>query len=150
MTDSADKLDVLRKLGADHVIDYEQEDFTRRRAKYDVILDIVGKSHFSRSMRCLAAGGRYLLANHGLTVMLRGRATSWLGRHRVISRLADSSKPDIEYLAGLMAAGNLEAVIDRIYPLDDVVEAHRFIETGKRKGHVVLNVAGSAGRIDVA
>jgi len=143
--DSADKLDVLASLGADRLIDYQQEDFTERAERYDVIFDIVGKSPFSRSLRCLAPNGRYLLANHGLTPMLRGALTSRLGNKRVFSRLADPTREDLAHLSALMARGELRAVVDRRYPLEQAVDAHRYIETGQRKGHVVLTVQrGSA------
>lgn len=145
VVDSADKLDTLQLIGADHLIDYTTTDFTAHAEAqgigYDVILDIIGKSPFRRSLDCLNEGGRYLLANHGLSVMMQGRLTSMLGGHQVYSELANPQPKDLEYLAHLMEADILRAVIDRRYPLDDVVEAHRYIETGQRKGHVVLTVA---------
>lgn len=145
VVDSADKLDILQLLGADHLIDYRQGDFTEHAEAeglgYDVILDIIGKSPFQRSLDTLNAGGRYLLANHDLTVMLRGRLTSLVTEHQIYSELANTQPKDLEHLARLLGDGTIRALIDRTYPLDDVVEAHRYIETGRRKGHVVLTVA---------
>ena len=146
MVDSADKLDMLQLLGADHLIDYQQTRFWEKAESegiaWDVILDIVGTSPYTTSLACLNEGGRYLLANHGISVMLRGMLTTKVNSsYTVRSELANTQSEDLEYLAKLMEGGQIRAVIDRTYPLDEVVEAHRYIETGQRKGHVVLTVA---------
>lgn len=145
VVDSADKLDLLQLLGADHLIDYQQISFTDYAAQqgvaWDVILDIVGTSPFNRSLKCLNEGGRYLLANHGLTVMLRGMLTTKMSSsYTVRSELANTQKKDLQYLARLIEAEQIRAVIDRSYPLSEAAEAHRYIETGQRQGHVVMEV----------
>ncbi len=145
VVDSADKLDTLQLLGADHLIDYAEGDFTQHAEThglgYDVIFDIYGNSPFGRSLDTLNAGGRYLLANHGLSVMIRGRLTSMMTDNQIYSELANTQAKDLEYLGRLMESETIRSVIDRTYSLDDVVDAHRYIETGKRKGHVVLKIA---------
>jgi len=139
--DSTEKLDMLRSIGADHVIDYTNEDFTQNGEAYDVIFDVVGKSSFSRSVRALKKNGRYLLANPGLSQMFRGRWTSKTSSKKVIWGAADEKTEDLIFLKELVEAGKLKAVIDRCYPLEQAVEAHRYVETGRKKGNVVITVA---------
>ncbi len=138
--DRADKFDMLRALGADHVIDYTREDFTQSGQTYDVILDVVGKSPFSRSLRSLNQNGRYLLANPKLLQMIRGRLISATGDKKVIFGSASHSSEDLAHLGGLVAAGKLTVAIDRRYPLEQMAEAHRYVESGRKKGNVVITV----------
>ena len=138
--DSAKKLDMLRSLGADHVIDYTREDFTKRGGSYDVIFDVVGRSPFSRSVRALKQDGRYLLANPGVSHMVRGLWTSMTSSKKVIFKFADEKTEDLLYLTELIETGKLRAVIDRRYPLEQTVEAHRYIESGDKKGSVVVTM----------
>ena len=138
--DSAKKLDMLRSLGADHVIDYTREDFTKRGGSYDVIFDGVGRSPFSRRVRALKQDGRYLLANPGVSHMVRGLWTSMTSSKKVIFKFADEKTEDLLYLTELIETGKLRAVIDRRYPLEQTVEAHRYIESGDKKGSVVVTM----------
>lgn len=138
--DSAKKLDMLRSLGADHVIDYTREDFTKRGGSYDVIFDVVGRSPFSRSVRSLKQNGRYLLANPEVSHMVRGLWTSMTSSKKVIFKFADEKTEDLLYLKALIEAGKIRAVIDRRYPLGQTVEAHRYIESGDKKGSVVVTM----------
>jgi NADPH:quinone reductase-like Zn-dependent oxidoreductase len=139
--DSTGKLDMLRSIGADHVIDYTQEDFTKSGETYDVISDVVGKTSFSRSMRSLKPNGRYLLANAGLSRMVRGRWTSMTGSKKVILGAASYKPEDLIFLKELIEAGKIKPVIDRRYPLEQIAEAHRYVDTGHKKGNVVITVA---------
>jgi len=142
--DSTEKLDLLRSLGADYVIDYTQEDFTKRGETYEVIFDVVGKSSFSRSLRSLTSTGRYLLGNAGLSQQVRGRWMSRSSSKQVIlwaTRTASEYAADCQFLTELIEAGKIQAVIDRCYPLEQIAEAHRYVETGHKKGHVVISVA---------
>lgn len=139
--DSAGKLDMLRSIGADHVIDYTQEDFTKNSESYDVIFDVMGKSSFSGSVRSLKRNGRYLLGNAGLTQMVRGRWTSMSSSKKVIIGAANQKTEDLLFLKDLIEAGKIIAVIDRCYRLEDMVEAHRYVETGHKKGNVAITVA---------
>ena len=137
--DSAEKLDMLRSIGADQVIDYTQEDFTKRDEIYDVIFDVVGKISFSRSARSITQNGTYLLANP-TSQMVRGLWTRMTSSKKVIMETASATTEDLIFLGELVEAGKLKTVIDRSYPLEQIVEAHRYVETGHKKGNVVITV----------
>lgn len=139
--DSTAKLDMLRSIGADHVIDYTKEDFSRSGVTYDVIFDVVGKSPYSRSTRSLAKNGVYLLANPGLPQMLRGLWTSLTSGKKVVMGLAGESVEDLIFFRELIEAGTLKTVIDKRYPLEQMADAHRYVESGQKAGNVVINVA---------
>jgi NADPH:quinone reductase-like Zn-dependent oxidoreductase len=138
--DSTGKLDMLRSIGADQVIDYTQEDFTKSGQTYDVIFDVVGKSSFSGSIRSLKQNGRYLLANPGRSEMAQGRRTSRRSSKKVIAGNASYSPEDLIFLKELIEAGKIKSVIDRYYPLEQTAEAHRYVETGQKQGNVVITV----------
>jgi len=138
--DSAGKLDMLRSIGADHVIDYTQEDFTKSAETYDVIFDVMGKSSFSGSVSSLKQNGRYLLGNPGLTQIVRGRWTSMRSSKKVIIGAANQKNEDLFFLKALIEAGKIKSVIDRRYPLEQIAEAHRYVDTGQKKGNVVITV----------
>jgi NADPH:quinone reductase-like Zn-dependent oxidoreductase len=139
--DSTGKLDMLRLIGADQVIDYTQEDFTKNRETYDVIFDVVGKSSFTRSVRSLTLNGRYLLANPRLSQMVRGLWTSMRSSKKVIVGAASEKTEDLLILKELIEAGKIQSVIDRRYPLEHIAEAHQYVDTGHKKGNVVITVA---------
>jgi NADPH:quinone reductase-like Zn-dependent oxidoreductase len=138
--DSTGKLDMLRSIGADHVVDYKKEDFTRNGQIYDVIFDVTGKSSFSRSVRSLSKNGRYLLGNPGLSHMVRGRWVSWRSSKKVVFGASGQSMEDLLSFKELVEAGKIRSVIDRKYPLEQMVEAHRYVDTGDKKGNVVVTV----------
>lgn len=138
--DKAGKLDMLRSIGADHVIDYTKEDFTRNGQTYDVILDTFGKSPFSRSLRSLKENGTYLNANPGLFGGLWMRWFSKNGGKRVITWTAGYTVDNLNALKKLVEAGIIKPVIDRGYPLEQTAEAHRYVDTGQKKGNVVITV----------
>ena len=138
--DSTGKLDTLRSIGADHVVDYTQEDFTKNGETYNVIFDVVGRSSFSRSVRSLKQNGRYLLANPRLLPMIRGLWTSMISGKKVIFEFASYKTEDLVFLRELIEAGKMKSVIDRRYPLEQVPEAHRYVDKGNKKGNVVITV----------
>ena len=138
--DSTGKLDMLRSIGADQVIDYTQEDFTKSGETYDFILDVVSKASFSGSIRSLKRNGHYLIANPGPSQFVRGRWTSMTSSKKVIFGAAKPSTEDLVLLKELIEAGKMKSVIDRSYPLEQTPEAHRYVETGHKKGHVVITV----------
>jgi len=142
--DSTGKLDMLRSIGADEVIDYTKEDFTRSGETYHVIFDVVGKSSFSRSLRSLKPGGRYLLANPELSQMVRGLWTSMTSSKKVIFEFASDKTQDLIFLRELIEAGKIKSVIDRRYTLERTAEAHSYVETGHKSGNVVIIVEGEA------
>jgi NADPH:quinone reductase-like Zn-dependent oxidoreductase len=139
--DRREKLEMLISLGADHVIDYHREDFTQNGLSYDVIFDIVGKSPYSRSIRSLKQNGRYLIANPRPSLMTRGRWTSKMSDKQVIFELAGRKTEDLRTLVDLIEEGVLKSVIDKRFPLEQTAEAHRYVETGQKKGNVVITVA---------
>jgi NADPH:quinone reductase-like Zn-dependent oxidoreductase len=136
-------VEVVRSLGPDEVLDYEREDFTRRGRTYDVVFDAVGKHSFRRARRVLEPGGRFLETDLGFMwhVPLLALASRWLGSRRVTLPIPKYSKEDVLLLKKLMEAGTYRALIDRRYPLEEVVEATRYVETGQKTGNVVLTVA---------
>ncbi|HLA08792.1 MAG TPA: NAD(P)-dependent alcohol dehydrogenase [Anaerolineales bacterium] len=138
--DKPGKLEMLRSIGADHVIDYTQEDFTKSGQTYDVIFDAFGKSSFSGSLRSLKENGTYLNANPGLLGTVRRRWTSKRSSKRVIPWTAGYTANNLLALKELIEAGAIKAIIDRRYPLEQIAEAHRYVETGHKKGNVVITV----------
>jgi NADPH:quinone reductase-like Zn-dependent oxidoreductase len=138
--DSTGKLDMVRSIGADQVIDYTKEDFAKRGETYDVIFDVVGKSSFSGSMRSPKKDGRYLLANPGLSPIALGLWTATTSSKKVITGLTSPKTEDLIFLKELIEAGKIESVIDRRYPLERTAEAHRYVETGHKQGNVVITV----------
>lgn len=142
--DSTAKLDMLTAIGADHVIDYTQQDFTASGETYDVIFDVAGKGSFSRSIEALKPGGRYLLANPRLSYLVRGPWTSMTSSKQVISGTSSLKTEDLVYLKELIEAGKLKPVVGRTYPLEQIAEAHRYVETGQKKGNLVITVVQDA------
>lgn len=139
--DSTGKLDMLRAIGADHVIDYTQEDFTQNGQVYDVIFDVVGTISLSRSKRSIAQNGTYLLANPLGGQIVRGPWTRMTSSKKVIMQTASGTIEDLVFLRELIEAGKIRTVIDRTYPLEQIVEAHQYVETGDKKGNLVITVA---------
>ena len=142
--DSTGKLDMLRAIGADHVIDYTQEDFTRNGQTYDVLFDTVGKGSFSGNIRSLKKNGTYLCANPRPVHWVRGPWVSWTTGKKAIAGAADHKTEDLLFLKELVEAGKIKSAIDRRYPLEQIVEAHRYVETGQKKGNVVITVEHSS------
>jgi NADPH:quinone reductase-like Zn-dependent oxidoreductase len=138
--DKPGKLQMLRSIGADHLIDYTQQDFTRNGQMYDVIFDTIGGSPFPRSLRSLKENGVYLNANPGLLGAARMRWTSQKSNKRVIPWTAGYTSKNLLALKELVEAGKIKPVIDRRYPLEQVAEAHRYVETGDKKGNVVITM----------
>ena len=141
--DSTGKLDMLRSIGADQVIDYTQADFTKSGETYDVIFDVVGKSSFTRSVRSLTHNGRYLLGNSRLSQRVRGQWTSRRSSKQVIlwkARTASEYTEDFKFLTELIEAGKIQSVIDRCSPSEQTAQAHRYVDTGQKNGNVVITV----------
>jgi NADPH:quinone reductase-like Zn-dependent oxidoreductase len=142
--DSARKLEMLRSIGADHVIDYTKVDFTKSGETYDVIFDVVGKSSFSGCIRSLKEKGFYLLGNPGLSQQVRGLWTSMTSSKKVIGGTVSYKTEDLIFLRELIEAGKIRSVIDRRYPLEQTAEAHRYVDTGQKTGNVVITVERDA------
>jgi NADPH:quinone reductase-like Zn-dependent oxidoreductase len=138
--DSGEKLDMLRSIGADHVIDYKREDFTESGEVYDVIFDVVGKLSFSPNAKSIKPDGTYITANPRLPQMVQGLWTSMRSSKKVVMETASGTVEDLVFLKRLIEAGKLKAVIDRCYPLEEIAEAHRYVETGQKQGNVVITI----------
>ena len=141
--DSAAKLDMLRSLGADQVIDYAQEDFASGKT-YDAILDVVGKSSYARSVQSLKPNGFYLVANPSLSMLFRRLWTLLTSSKKVVLRSSEQSVEDLLHLKELIEEGKVRTIIDRTYPLEQTAEAHRYVETGQKQGNVVITVKSAS------
>jgi NADPH:quinone reductase-like Zn-dependent oxidoreductase len=139
--DSAPKLEMLRAIGADRVIDYAQEDFTAGPETYDVVFDVVRGTPSTRVVRSLTENGYLLMANPGFLQIVRARWAARGSRKRVSFTSSTLTGEDLAYLGGLVEAGRLRPVIDRRFPLEQMVEAHRYAESGQKLGNVVIDVA---------
>lgn len=138
--DSTEKLDMLRSIGANHVIDYTKGDYTDRGESYDLIIDVVGGSSVSRRLKLLKPDGYYFLAYAGLSHILLGLWTSLTSKKKLKIESSSQKKEDLLALKDLIEAGAVETIIDRRFPLEGVPEAHRYAETGAKKGHIVITV----------
>jgi NADPH:quinone reductase-like Zn-dependent oxidoreductase len=134
------RVEFVKALGADTVIDYTQEDFTQRGETYDLIFDILGKSSFARCQPVLNPDGVYLLASFKMKHLFQMLWTSLSGDKRVICALSMEKPEDLLVVKELVEAGKLTSVIDRRYALEETVEAHRYVEAGLKQGHVVITM----------
>ncbi|MBF8289498.1 MAG: NAD(P)-dependent alcohol dehydrogenase [Chloroflexi bacterium] len=130
---------LVRSLGADRVIDYTQADFTKRGETYEIILDAVGKLSFWRCRGSLKPGGTYV-GTDGLRNLLLAPLVRWIWKKSVTLGITRYSRQDVRFVKELIEAGRYRAVIDRRYPLEQVIEATRYVETGQKTGNVVLTV----------
>ena len=137
---STNNLALVASLGADRVIDYTREDFTARGETYDIVVDTVGKTPVARCMRILKDKGRLLAVAAGLPEMLASVWAPLTGSRRVIAGPAEERAGDIPEIAALAEAGALKPVIDRRYRFAQMPEAHAYVETGRKRGSVVVSV----------
>ena len=141
---------LVKSLGADDVVDYTKEDFSRAGRVYDMVVDTVGKAGYSRSLKCLKRGA--LLVGVGLSGglssipgdVLRQTWISITGAAKVVGGLTRPASGDLFFLKGLIEAGELRTVIDRRYSPQEIAEAYRYAEAGHKKGHVIINIAPNA------
>jgi NADPH:quinone reductase-like Zn-dependent oxidoreductase len=139
---SAANGELVRALGASHVIDYTKEDFTQNGVTYDVIVDTVGTAPFSRCQSSLKAGGRLLMVLGTLPQMLQIPWVSLTTNKKIIAGPASANAEDVRFLARLAAAGEFKPVIDRSFPFEQIVQAHRYVDTGRKKGNVIVTMEG--------
>jgi NADPH:quinone reductase-like Zn-dependent oxidoreductase len=148
---STKNLELVKSLGADKVIDYTQEDFTKSGPTYDIIFDTVGKSSFSRCKSALSQNGVYLSTVLTTAALPQALWTSIIGGKKAMIaatglRPAGERAKDLIFLRELIEAGQLKAVIDRCYPLEQTAEAHRYVDQGHKKGNVVITVDQKNGK----
>jgi NADPH:quinone reductase-like Zn-dependent oxidoreductase len=139
--DSAEKLDMLRSIGANHVIDYTKEDYTMNGGSYDLIIDVVGRDAVASRLKLLKPDGYYFLAYAGLSHILLGMWTSMTSNKKLKIQSASQRKEDLIFLKELLEVGKLKPIIDRSYPLEQTADAHQYVESGQKKGNVVITVA---------
>lgn len=132
--------DLVRALGAHQVIDYTTEDFSAHDARYDVVFDTVGKSSFHVAKRCLKSGGRYLLTLGGPSEFARDAYSRVFGDKKFIFGMSIEKRKALETISELVSCGALRPVIDCAYSLETIVEAHRYVESGRKRGNVVVRV----------
>ncbi len=140
---STSKIEFARSLGADKVIDYTKEDFTQKNEKWDIIFDIVvGKTSFSHFKKSLNPGGYYLAVAGGLNDIIQMVWTSIAGGKKVIFGGGNSSekKENLIFLKELIEDGSIKPVVDRTFKLEQIVDAHRYVETGQKKGSIAISV----------
>ncbi len=137
---STANLDLVRSIGADQAIDYTEHDFTRSGETYDVIVDTVGTAPFARSASSLSGGGRLLLVHATLSDVLLAPLQTMTSDKKVIAGPAEERTEYLHQLAELAASGKFLPVIDRSYPLERIVDAHRYAEQGRKKGSVAITV----------
>jgi len=142
--DNTEKLELMRSLGADQVIDYTKEEYINSGETYDLIIDMVGRKSVSRRLKLLKQDGIYFLAYARILDVVLSIWTSLTSSKKLIISSSKQYKEDLNILKGLIDSGELRSIIDRSFPLDQVAEAHRFVESGLKKG----NVAISIGHID--
>lgn len=135
-------IDLMASLGADNVVDYTAEDFTRTDERFDVVFDAVGKTRFVRCQPLLKPGGAYLTTDLGpraenLPLIL---LTRWIGDHRVRLPFPTDARAHVQFVQELLSSGHLRPVVDRTYPLDEIVDAYRYVESERKLGNVVVAV----------
>jgi NADPH:quinone reductase-like Zn-dependent oxidoreductase len=137
---SASNHEWVKELGADKMIDYRTEDFTKSEETYDAIFDAVGKLSLSGSMKSLKDGGVFLDAVHMMRRSVQAKFASKKDNKRILGGTATGLLEDLVFMKELVEAGELKPVIDRTYPLEEIVEATRYVETGRKKGNVVITL----------
>jgi 2-desacetyl-2-hydroxyethyl bacteriochlorophyllide A dehydrogenase len=132
--------ELVKSLGADKVIDYTKEDFTGNREQYDVVFDTLGKSPLRRTLRSVKNGGQLLLASAGMGTMVSGAFRSAFSKKKIVSGVIKETSEDMNYFKQLIEDGKLKAVIDRIYTLKQISEAHAYVDKGHKKGNVIIAI----------
>jgi len=135
-------LDIVKSMGADQVIDYTSQDYTNTKTKYDFVFDSVGKTSFGKCKPALSAEGIYISTELGknwenIFLALKGKLTK--GK-RVLFPLPTIDKSDVEFLKELVVTGKFKPLMDRVYPLHEIVDAYRYVETGQKLGNVVIQI----------
>lgn len=140
---STPRLGLVKALGADHVIDYTREDFTKGNETYDLIFDVPGKASFATCRKVLTPTGRYQAVSFKMKQVRQMLWTSRFGKQKVICALSSESLADLELIKQLVETGKLKAILDRCFPLEQTAAAHRYMEQGQRTGSVVITMAHS-------
>lgn len=140
---STAKLHMVKTLGADHVIDYTREDFTQTNKTYDIIFDTIAKTPVFRTQRLLNKAGYYAFITFGLPRLIQALGLMLITRKKVVVGVINPNAGDLIFLRDLIEAGQLKVMIDRCYPIEKAAEAHRYVESGHQRGHVVIQVVNN-------
>jgi NADPH:quinone reductase-like Zn-dependent oxidoreductase len=138
---SARNLDLARSLGAHHVLDYAAGDYLGNGKTYDLIFDTVGVTTFASSRDALSERGTYLPLNIGFTEIVQALRTAWSANKKVKHAVSANTREGLEFIVGLIEAGVLQPVIDRVYPMDQIVAAHRHVESRHKRGSVIVTLS---------
>jgi NADPH:quinone reductase-like Zn-dependent oxidoreductase len=137
---STANIEMVKSIGADHVIDYKKEDFTERDGEYDIIFDAVRKNKFANCKNALTPKGIYVTTQFGPGIMLQMRMNSNPDGKRIVGWLGETDPADLVFLTELIEVGKIRPVIDRTYPFEEFADAHRYVEKGHAKGKVVIKI----------
>ena len=140
---STPRMEFVKSLGADVVLDYTKEDFTQSGESYDLIIDILGMGSFSQCKSSLSKNGRYLYASFKMKQVFQMLWTSISGDKKVICTMAPTKAEDLIFIKELIEAGEIKSIIDKSFPLEQTAEAHRYVESGRKKGNVIITVEHS-------
>ena len=137
---STANVELMKSLGADHVIDYTREDFTRNGEKYDVVFDTIGKSPLRKALNSLSNNGHLLLASASIGTMIGGSIKSMFINKKIVSGVIKEKIEDMNFFKQEIEKGSLKAVIDRTYPLEQIAKAHAYVDKGHKKGNVIIAI----------
>ncbi|MCK8058676.1 MULTISPECIES: NAD(P)-dependent alcohol dehydrogenase [unclassified Fusibacter] len=137
---STEKIELVKSMGADKVIDYKKEDFTENGERYDVVFETVGKTDFNKNLASVKDGGYYLIGNPVFADFVNAKKLSKKTGKHIIAATASYQPAALEYLCDLYKKGHIRSIIDRTYPLEEMVEAHTYVELGRKSGNVVIRV----------
>ncbi|MCP8304295.1 MAG: NAD(P)-dependent alcohol dehydrogenase [archaeon] len=137
---STRNLELVKSIGADEVIDYTKEDFTKKDQSYNLIFDVVAKNSFSKCKNALTPEGIYVTTAYGPKLLLQKYWTSMTSSKKMIPMWGKRSKEDLIFLRDLIEAGKITSVIDRVYPLNEIAEAHRYVGKGHARGKVIITL----------
>jgi NADPH:quinone reductase-like Zn-dependent oxidoreductase len=143
--DSGGKLELLRELGADEVIDYTERDFADGAGDFDIVFDVIGRAPYGRVAGLLRPGGRYVVANPHTAQLIRGLWASLTGDKKMIFSSGEATDEHLRAVTELVETGALRPIIDRRYPLEQMAEAHRYAETEGQLGNIVIVVGEEPG-----
>lgn len=137
---STTNIELVKSLGADLVPDYTASDFKLESEKYDVFFDAVGKCSFTKALHAVKKGGKYITADRGLMDTIRGILVNLIGTKTVIAGTAKPDHGDLKFLSELVINGQLVSVIDKTFSFEEMREAHRYVDSGRKRGNVIVKV----------
>ena len=138
--DIVEKFDAIKEAGADYLIDYTKQDYMSSGEMYDGILDVVGKTPLKKGLAILKNNGVYMHANPKISQILFRKFLSGSGNKRILVKIDEESKKDLDYLSELLKEGKIKPVIDKVLSLENIVEAHKYVEAGKKRGNLSIKV----------